>query len=429
MPARFVWICGLSDGVFPRAEHRPAFDLIGRHPTLFDATVRERDALALLKAAMGARGWLALSYVGRNVRSNEEMPPAVPLTDLVEWFTASGLEVKTYRHPLQAYSPRYFAAAETPERTLPPSYSAANHDAAVALSRTRGDSAATLAVAPFAYVASGDTVIEVDDLAAFYSRPNHFLARNRLAVRLSKPNYDNLEDEDSLEAELPRELTRTLLVRGAEAVNVDEEAERLIECGITMDRAELAGKMKVEGNAGEGYRGRRVKYKKAESDGFACADKTAAEALVEWEDNSVSVPYHVELDVDGHRVILTGCRQEVKLNVLPKGRLAHVFAFSNYPAIYDSTKIGAWVRHVAGHAAGVGGFVTAMMCAKDGPVRTYRPLPQAEAREILARLIAQAMKPMPLDFAAALGKDDALPPEFAAALGDYNGRIVSSYGK
>ena len=429
VPARFVWICGLSDGVFPRVEHRPAFDLIGRHPTLFDATVRERDALALLKAAMGARGRLALSYVGRNVRSNEEMPPAVPLTDLVEWFTASGLEVKTYRHPLQAYSPRYFAAAETPERTLPPSYSAANHDAAVALTRTRGDSAATLAVAPFAYVATGDTVIEVDDLAAFYSRPNHFLARNRLAVRLSKPNYDNLEDEDSLEAELPRELTRTLLVRGAEAVNVDEAAERLIECGITMDRAELAGKMKAEGDAGEEYRGRRVKYKKTESDGFACADKTAAEALVEWEDNSVSVPYHVELDVDGHRVILTGCRQEVKLNVLPKGRLAHVFAFSNYPAIYDSTKIGAWVRHVAGHAAGGGGFVTAMMCAKDGPVRTYRPLPQAEAREILARLIAQAMKPMPLDFSTALNGSDELPPEFAEALGDYNGRIVSSYGR
>ena len=121
VPARFVWICGLSDGVFPRAEHRPAFDLIGRHPTLFDATVRERDALALLKAAMGVRGRLALSYVGRNIRSNEEMPASVLLTDLVEWFAMSKLEVKWYRHPLQAYSPRYFTAAEEPELELPPS--------------------------------------------------------------------------------------------------------------------------------------------------------------------------------------------------------------------------------------------------------------------------------------------------------------------
>ena len=429
VPARFVWICGLSDGMFPRAEHRPVFDLIGRHPTLFDATVRERDALALLKAAMGARGRLALSYVGRNIRSNEEMPPAVPLTDLVEWFTASGLAVKTYRHPLQSYSPRYFTKAEKPELALPPSYSAANHDAAVALTEARDDSAGTVVAAPFAYAASGDTVIEVDDLAAFYSRPNRFLARNRLAVSLSRPGYDRLEDEDSLEADLPRDLKRTLLLRGTDAVDVDEEAEQLVESGITMDSAELASAVKAEADAGEGYRQRPLKYKKAESAGFACADMTAAAALVAWEDGAEPVSYNVELEVDGHHVVLTGCRREIKLNVLPEGRLAHVFAFSDYPAIYDSTKIGAWVRHVAGHAAGGDGFVTAMMCAKDGPVRTYRPLPQAEAREILARLVAQAMKPMPLDFAAALCNDDDLPPEFAEALDDYDGRIVSSHGR
>ena len=107
-----------------------------------------------------------------------------------------------------------------------------------------------------------------------------------------------------------------------------------------------------------------------------------------------------------------------------------MFEFSDYSALYDSTKISAWIRHVAGHAAGGDGFVTAMMCAKDGSVRTYRPLPQAEAREILARIVSQAMKPMPLDFATALkGKEDKLPDEFAAALGNYAGRIVSSYGR
>ena len=427
VPARFVWVCGLSDGVFPRAEHRPAFDLIGRHPTLFDATVRERDALALLKAAMGARERLSLSYVGRNVRSNEEMPPAVPLTDLVEWFEASKLEVKRFQHPLQAYSPRYFTAAAKPELALPPSYSAANHDAAVALAGERGDPAATLAVAPFAYTGGGgDTVIEVDDLAAFYSRPNHFLARNRLVVNLSKPKYDRLEDEDTLEADLPRHLSRTLLLRGADAVDVDEEAERLVESGITMDSDELAAAVKGEGDAGETYRDRPLKYKKSESDGFTCADKTAAEALVAWEDGAEPVPYHVELDVDGHHVVLAGCRHEIKLNVLPEGQLAHVFMFSDYSKIYDSTKIDAWVRHVAGHAAGGDGFVTAMMCAKDGPVRTFRPLPQAEARELLARMIVQAMQPLPFDFATALNGGDELPPEFAEALGDFAGRIISS---
>lgn len=426
VPARFVWICGLSDGVFPRSEHRPAFDLIGRHPTLFDATMRERDALALLKAAMGARERLALSYVGRNVRSNEEMPPAVPLTDLVEWFEASGVEVKKFQHPLQAYSPRYFTKAEKPELELPPSYSAANHDAAVALMGAREDSASSVRVVPFAYATTGETVIDVDDLAALYSRPNRFLARNRLDVNLSNPGWDNLKDEDSLEADLPRDLKHTLLLRGADAVDVAEEAERLVESGITMDSDELASAVKGEGDAGETYRDRPLKYKKSESDGFTCANKTAAEALVAWEDGAEPVPYHVELDVEGHHVVLTGCRHEIKLKVLPEGQLAHVFMFSDYSKIYDSTKIEAWVRHVAGHAAGGDGFVTAMMCAKDGPVRTFRPLPQVEARELLARIIAQAMQPMSFDFATALNGDKELPSEFAEALGDFEGRIISS---
>ena len=67
-----------------------------------------------------------------------------------------------------------------------------------------------------------------------------------------------------------------------------------------------------------------------------------------------------------------------------------------------------------------------MMCAQDDPVRTFRPLPQAEARELLARMVSQAMQPLPFDFATALNGGDELPPEFAEALGDFAGRIISS---
>jgi hypothetical protein len=72
-----------------------------------------------------------------------------------------------------------------------------------------------------------------------------------------------------------------------------------------------------------------------------------------------------------------------------------------------------------------------MMCMKDGPVRTYRPIPQAEAKALLEKMVVQAMKPMEFDYAAAAagGGGDSLPDDFAEALGDYGSRIVSSYGK
>ena len=75
--------------------------------------------------------------------------------------------------------------------------------------------------------------------------------------------------------------------------------------------------------------------------------------------------------------------------------------------------------------------MTAMMCMKDDPVRTYRPIPQAEAKALLEKMVVQAMKPMAFDYAAAMagGDDDALPDDFAEALGDYDSRIVSSYGR
>ena len=425
VPARFVWICGLNDGTFPRTERRASFDLIGRHPTLFDVTPRDRDASALLKAALGARERLSLSYIGRDIRTNEEVPAAVPLIDLVEWFRGTGREVRTYHHPLQAYSPRYFMEGDG----LPPCYSATNHDAAAAiLERQEAQAADGGSVAPFSFNDKGETVIDAEELAYFYSRPNHFLAHMRLGVRISKPGYDLLDDDDSLEAgSLPSELMERLLVRGSDEVDAAKVAERLRETGISLTGEELERAIVAAAESGTNYRQRPLKYKKSESDGFTCADKTAAEALAFWQDAADAVPYHAVIEIDGRRVTVAGCRHEVSLNVLPDGRKGHVFEFSTYRNVYDSTKVAAWVRHVAGHAAG-GEFVTAMMCMKDDPVRTFRPIPQDEARELLVKIVAQAMKPMAFDYAgaAACGGGDVLPDEFAEALGDYGSRIVSS---
>ena len=428
VPARFVWICGLNDGTFPRTERRASFDLVGRHPTLFDVTPRDKDASALLKAALGARDRLSLSYIGRDIRSNEEVPAAVPLIDLIEWFNGTGREVKIFHHPLQAYSPRYF----TEGSGLPGSYSAANHDAAVAiLGRQVTEEMDGISVAPFSFTEKGDTVIDLDDLVYFYSRPNHFLARKRLDVSLSRPGYDILNDDDSLEAnKLPKDLQERLLVRGSDGIDVAKITEQLRETGISLTDEELGHTIDAAAESGVDYRLRPLKYRRAESDGFTCADKTAAKALVQWQDEAEPVTYHVDLEIDGHRVTVDGFRREVKLNVVPTGQRGHVFAFSPYGEIYDSTKIAAWIRHVAGHAAG-GDFVTAMMCMKNEAVRTYRPIPQAEAKALLKKMVVQAMKPMTFDYSCAVagGGGDSLPDDFAEAVGDYGSRIVSSYGR
>ena len=123
---------------------------------------------------------------------------------------------------------------------------------------------------------------------------------------------------------------------------------------------------------------------------------------------------------------MSGACRTVPLDVLPSGTVDHEFVFSRYPEVFPSMRIGAWVRHVAAHAAGLR-FVTAMMCGKDGPVRTYRPLPRAEAEELLANLVRLASLPYPFDARKAVDpKADEPEGELADALAGSKTRLVST---
>lgn len=422
IPAKFVWICGLNDGTFPHVEYAPAFDLIGRHLTLFDVTARERDNLALLKAAAGARERLAFSYTGQSVKTDEKLPPSVALADLMEWF---GMKDPTYVHPLQAYSPRYFREGG---EDLPPSYSATNRAAAEALeSKPQDGGPQGLPVWPFELAADGETVIELDDLAFFYSAPHRFLMHRRLGIYNGKLGEVS-QDDDGLEAKLPIDLDVDLLVRGTSGVEPAVEAERLREEGHWPSTAEaLKTAMDKAAQDGQGYRARRLTYTKSESEGFECPGTTAAAALAAWQDIADAVMFEVPLDMEGNRVLVRGRRKEIQLNMDTGFAMAHVFDFVESKEIPDSEKRACWVRHVAGHAAG-GHFVTAMMCKKDEPVRTYRPLEQEKAMERLEKMVQAALEPMEFSLEKATGprEKDELPSDVMKAVVDDGRTVVST---
>ncbi len=397
---------------------------------MFDVSDRETDCLALLKAALGARDRLCLSYVGRDIRTNKELPAAVPLIDLLEWFAASGLPIRRYNHPLQSFSPRYFLPPKKSEDALPPSYSAVDRAAAASLAGRAdgGEDPAVFEVVPFPPAESGATTIDLDELASFCSRPNWFLTKYRLRIPAADDaKYALLEDDDELETELPKNVVNRVLVRGADAVpDIAAKALELAESGISLPANELLAAIEGKIQSTENYRLRQITYKKDESDGFQCVGVTAAEALVRWEDSAAVIPFHVNLKVDGRDVVVNGVRRTIDLDVSPSGKMAHAFVFSGYSEIFESTKIDAWVRHLAGHAAGAT-FVTAILCTNDKKaLQTFRPVPQEEARRLLDGIVAQAMKKTRVDIRATSGDGDKPSPEMAAAIGDLKARIVST---
>ena len=419
VPARFVWICGLNDGTFPRTERRASFDLIGRHPTLFDVTPRDKDTVALLKAALGARDRLSLSYIGRDIRSNEEVPAAVPLIDLIEWFKGTGRNIKTYRHPLQAYSPRYFTRGEN----LPPSYSAANHDAAVALLQdSPEDDDGLFSVIPFPLSESGKTVIDLDDLVAFYSRPNHFLASRRLDVRLSKPKYDILNDDDALETSIGMDFQDAILLGKKEFDDpaILAESERMVESGsaANADQASAALKSGLSDETIQEFQSRTIEFAKTseEQRKLGCPGNPVAREIRAFE-AAEPVSFSVELSVENNR------EAAVVGSLLPTVELVNgdgnpiQYSFVYKEKLWPSDWIAAWIRHLVRQTTG-GGCATAVVSLEWKHVKVLCPVPADEAKKRLAEIVMLATKPMPVDLEKARGVDE-LPEELAAAA-DYS---------
>lgn len=395
VPARFVWICGLNDGAFPRKEYRPSFDVIGRRPTLFDVSPRERDAFALLKAALGARGRLAFSYVGRDVRSNAEIPPSVPFSDLRDWFEGEGREsgkggMAEFVHPLQSYSLRHFMSGDGKSATLPPSYSSADYEIAAALSAGGQKDEAEEGIAAFECAGVGPTQVDLDDLADFFANPSYVLWTRRLHARMDDSAYDVLEDEEPFNVKISGAEKRRLLFAGEPSEGeLAEMSMRIVEKGRGPNVGEVADAIRecASSENVEKYRSLKIAFPKKEQslqDEYGVPGDTALSLCAQCE---AALPDGVssETSLAGHAVKIEGKMRFVDAEA-KNGMRHYAFAFSMGDEVYDSVKIATWVRHVVGHASGKR-FVSVMMCGKKGPLQLYLPLDADDARRRLDDLL------------------------------------------
>ncbi|HXG29163.1 MAG TPA: exodeoxyribonuclease V subunit gamma [Nevskiales bacterium] len=118
LPFRVVCLIGLNDGVYPRQPARLGFDLMAHHPRPGDRSRRDDDRYLFLEALLSAREVLYLSYVGASLRDNGEIPPSVLVSELLDYLrqgfhpaadpAGDPVQQILVRHPLQAFSRRYF---------------------------------------------------------------------------------------------------------------------------------------------------------------------------------------------------------------------------------------------------------------------------------------------------------------------------------
>jgi exodeoxyribonuclease V gamma subunit len=192
VPFKVICLLGLNDGAFPRPEPRPSFDLIAAQPRPGDRSRRKDDRYLFLEVLLSARQHLHLSYVGRSVRDGSELPPSVLVSELREYLqsrcpaAAAGLAVS---HPLQPFSPEYFAGH--PELF---SYSRADFQAARALAGPRRTS--LLAPTPLPAPPEEKRVLELAELVGFFKHPARFFCRHRLGITLEGAAEEQSDSEN-----------------------------------------------------------------------------------------------------------------------------------------------------------------------------------------------------------------------------------------
>ena len=114
IPFRAVCLLGLNDGAFPRADQGLPFDLLTEKSRSGDRSRRSDDRYQFLEALTSAREFFYLSYVGRSARNNEEIPPSLLISELLDLLRSQyQLEPLFRSHHLHPFARDYFRAHST----------------------------------------------------------------------------------------------------------------------------------------------------------------------------------------------------------------------------------------------------------------------------------------------------------------------------
>ncbi len=199
VPHRVVCLLGVDDGVFPRRPPPDGDNIVSDEEWIGDHDVRSEDRQLLLDAVMSARERLVIIFSGADPRSGAEIPPAVPIGELLDTLdatarTADGGAIRSKiitRHPLQPFDATNFSQGGlgSSDRF---SFDRAGLRAVRAASRER-----RAAVPVFAFEPLPDRdeegSVSLTDLIRFFNHPIRALLYDRAGLWISRP--DETPDE------------------------------------------------------------------------------------------------------------------------------------------------------------------------------------------------------------------------------------------
>ncbi|MBL8258440.1 MAG: exodeoxyribonuclease V subunit gamma [Candidatus Competibacteraceae bacterium] len=185
IPFAVVCLIGMNDDAYPRPRRPVGFDLMAARFRRGDRSRRQDDRYLFLETLLSARRCLYLSYVGQSIRDNSVLPPSVLLSELLDavdrgFYRPEGgraSERLMTRHPLQAFSRRYFDGRSA-------LFSYAREWIEASRQAGRGErEASPLLSGELPEPEPGMRTVTLETLARFFKNPARWLLRERLGIR------------------------------------------------------------------------------------------------------------------------------------------------------------------------------------------------------------------------------------------------------
>jgi exodeoxyribonuclease V gamma subunit len=204
VPHRVVVLLGMDDDAFPRQGIADGDDILARDPRAGERDVRSEDRQLFLDAICAAREHLIITFTGKDPRSGAEVPPCVPLQELLDAVDATatapdGRPARAHvviEHPLQPFDARNFRAGDLGTVGRPFSFDPSGLAGARAAAQPR-TAVPPLVAGPLPPAEQQE--LTLDELIKFFQHPARAFLRQRLGIS----TFD--EDDEPADA-LPVEL-------------------------------------------------------------------------------------------------------------------------------------------------------------------------------------------------------------------------------
>ena len=205
IPFKVVCLLGMSEGMFPRSSVPVNFDLMQGQRRRGDRSRRLDDRYLFLEAILACRSHLHMSWVGRDIRDDNELPPSLLISEVRDYLADAlliqgdetlaaseaakrVLAAMTYHHPLQAFHPRYFV--EGPMQSYDPVWAACLQ---------KKPAIEPFAARPLSAALEPEHWVELRQLEAMFTKPCEVFLQRQLGVYFNEAQQ---EDEDSEPFEL-----------------------------------------------------------------------------------------------------------------------------------------------------------------------------------------------------------------------------------